>query len=547
MAGVECGFYRTQDVMYTRRGFFAVFFIGLTAAALAYYGLIHWRVIWMREPVALREPAVVIAMRGYLDPSAPRPYSLESFPEYTNLYGMGYIWAGAPFARWLPFSEYSNLRLANAFFLLLILIIIGSCGQETGWYVRGFFLVTTYCVFIRSASMAASPDVLGCLFYTLTWVVAVQGRFRPWSLVSSLAIGALAFLTKPYCVLGIAGVASYLFFFRSKKIGLIYSGGALALFGVIIVAIRNYYPYYFDAVVGVHAAATTHRLLHGLKQWGEFAALLPVPCYLALAGAVGFLKKSVPIVKFSIATDGPLIVGDLGATPYAWGSFVATAALAALLCWHGGAYLIYFWHLLLPLLALWLVGSSFAARPSLPFYCLNIAGLLALAPSLPLIGSSPGWLALQSSIQQLKNPYVDPYFEALQHRDKRPIPDNGQSEYILYAASVGSNPLLREMSKRFVEQYLRSIFDQRYDGVILVQNAYFHELVMEQIDQNYQFVASYKVRPYYYTFRTPIKFGVYDAPVLVLMPKSTLGGASPTDPEQAKSGHAKQEQPMSKP
>lgn len=514
--------------MHSSTRFSPLIFIALLATAVSFYGVIHWRVIWMQEPVALREPAVIIGMRGYLNPDAPRLYTLESLPEYTNLYGMGYIWAAAPFAKWLPFSEYSNLRLANAFFLAVLLITIVSSLQKADWFLRAFIVVAVYCIFVRSPSMAASPDVLGCLLYTLSWVVAVRGRFGAWPLVCSVVISAGAFLTKPYCVLGVGGIATYLFLFRSKKIGLAYTGGAGLFFVLSLLVVKHYYPYYFEAVVGVHAAATSRRLVHGLKQWGEFAALLPVCCILAAIVTAKFIKKQATSVKILIATEGPLINLDRPPTGYGWGAAVAAAALAVSLSWHGGAYLIYFSHLLLPLLVLSVSESDLRARIPLWVYCLNIASLLVLAPSLPLKGASHDWLVLQSAVRELANPYLDPYFESLR-RPGRPISDNGQSEYLLIAGSLGSEARLREMSRRFAKRYVQDFEEQKYDALILIRKAYFHVVANDQIEQNYQLVADYKVRPYYQSFLHPIRFGVDDAQVVVYLPKPRTNKVSPAN------------------
>jgi|GEM_PF-6127575 len=503
----------------TNQRLFSTVFWSLLVAVVGCYGFVHWRVIWQEQPLAIREPAIAIDTRGFLDPLAPRPYTLESIPAYTNLYGLGYLWLASPFVKFLPFSEYADLRLANAFFLCLLLILItNQTASKPTRVSKLFYLGAIYALFVRSPSMAASPDVLGCLLYTLAWVIAVRGDYNILPLFISIIIGIFAFLTKPYFLLIIPGVAGFLFLFRSKKVAIYYTLCAAGLFGITSLIILHFYPYYFTSVVGVHAAAASRKLLVALNQWGEFSLLLPIPCAIAVMNIIRYFRRKNQKFSIAAAWEKPALLHTSPPNGYAFGALVAAAALGLSLSWHAGAYMIYFWHLLLPLLALWILQLD----PNLQFnpwwYCANLGIILALCPAIPNDGATAGWNQLKATASSYGKVYLDPYFDPLLIDSESRLLDNSQSEYILQNRLQKSEPILKERTKAVISNSITLINNKYYNVMFIIDGFYCSDFLISVIHRNYHLVAGFSVKPYYYSFNEPRQFGRREVRVSVYVP-----------------------------
>jgi hypothetical protein len=497
---------------------FGKFLLGLLLlATVIYYGWIHWRILWLAEPLTLRESAWIVDVRGFLDPHAARPYTLESIPQYTNLYGMGYVWGAAPFGALLPFSAYANLRLANTFYLGLLLLVLWTGSPTGGILQRLFGLVLVYALFISSPSMAAGPDILGCLLYALAWVTAVRGHFKPGALFLSTSLAFLALLTKPYFVLVAGAIGSYLFLFHSKKNGLIYLSGVAALFAPGLWLVHSFHPYCFFEPFRVQQVEADLALMLGLRQWRDFIMLAPVPFCVCAWAITAPIRKGGGAIRFQWSLQDPLFSKSVSIAPYDWGALMALVALGGLLSWHTGAYLIYFWHLLLPLLVLGIMNRP-AMNPIWP--CLNVALLLCLCPSIPTAATSQDWIALGQLIAKHPNGYIDPYFEPLRPRGSPVTIENAQCEYLLAAGSAHGSPALSKHCNDFIHSFTDKIRARQFDCLVLVSGgAFLSSGFSTLIRGNYEIKASCELRPYYLSFRDRRSFGKVTRSALILTPR----------------------------
>jgi hypothetical protein len=502
----------------------------LLLVVAGYYFWIHWRVVCLVEPATIREPAWIANVKGFLDAGGARPFSYESFPGNTNVYGIGYIWAAAPFGRLFPSAEWIGLRLGNAFFLGVLLLIIAYAAGQAALRDRAFGLCLVYSLFVGSPSIAAGPDVLACVFYTLAWVIVEKGNLNPISLSLSVALGFLGFITKPYVVVVVPAIATYLFLFRSLQSALIYTGALLVFFGSGFWLLRHFYPLYFVSTFGAHLNVG-HHLWVAARQWGELLVLVPVPCF--LAGSLGWewIQKNARGVRLSVGWSKPLFAQCSPPSLYAWGSLTAAVALAAALSWRGGAHMIYFWHLLLPLLILLQLKQQSVSRGWL---CINLLVLLVLRPPPPATGTPEVWNLLRKVVAMHPRTYLDGFTVSLQtaelgdsHRE------NALSECILqmrkeYSAKAGSIAELiigKEQSHLLAraDQYVaaeqRDFLNQKYDAILLIEGIFFKEHILAAISQHYRITAGYYVYSYYLDFRNRLNFGQYPIRILLYEPR----------------------------
>jgi hypothetical protein len=203
--------------------------------------------------------------------------------------------------------------------------------------------------------------------------------------------------------------------------------------------------------------------------------------------------------------------------PYDWGALVALVALGGLLSWHTGAYLIYFWHLLLPLLVLGIMNRP-AMNPIWP--CLNVALLLYLCPSIPTAETSQDWIALGQLIAKHPNGYIDPYFEPLRPRGSAVTIENAQCEYLLAVGSAHGSPELRAHCNDFIHGFADKIRTRQFDCLVLVSGgAFLSHAFLPLIMENYEITASCELRPYYLSFRDRRSFGKITRYALILAPR----------------------------
>jgi hypothetical protein len=504
----------------------------LFSLVLGYYGTVHWRVLWLAEPATVRETALTADVNGFLANDAARPYTLESIPGRTNLYGIGYLWVAAPFVEVLPFTSTVDLRIGNAVLLLVLLGLI-AWGRTAKWNVYGTFaLLLVYALYVSSPSVAAAPDIAGCVWYVLAYVVVARRNFGRWALGASVVFGFLALLTKPYLVLVVPAIASYLLLFRSVRAAANYTLLVGIVFGVGLMLVARVYPYYFISVFAVHLGAVFRDPLIALQQWREFILLAAVPSVGGAVGAWMWWRKKPAGIRFQCHWSDPLITGCRPVTIYGWGAVVAATALAASLAWHTGAHLIYFWHLLLPLLVLQEPPRILLHRGCL---AANLALLLVWRPPLPPGESSHEWRQLQAFIATKPRVYLDPYLQALRPDELgRPDVANAQSDYLLGLAIAGGDvggaedkaemiarslagqsPTLRNFAQAYVIRDKRAFARAEYDAVLLTERIFYQEHVMPEIRRNYQITSVQQLYPYYFSFRDRTTFGLIPLRIFV--------------------------------
>lgn len=501
----------------------------LVAAVLGYYGLVHWRVIWLVEPATAREGAMVVNVEGLLDPSAPRPFSLESIPRYANVYGVGYLWGGAPFVKWLPFTTAESLRIANAAFLAVLLSLMCFALRKAPPVSRWFAVALVYGLFVSSPSIAASPDVMASALYFFGWVLVAEFGSRWWALVVSVLIGALAVLTKPYVLLLIPGVASYLFLFRSLRSGIGYCLLAVGIFAPTLWVIGVVYPCYWAAVVGTNWEFSLGDLHTAVSQWKEFVVLVPVPSLFAGLVLWGWGLACCRSARLSWRWREPFFRNINAIDCYLWGALVGAAALAGSLSWNDGAHMTYFWHLLLPLL----VMGVLRCRSVHPLWlCLNLVVLLVLRPPLPAVGLPDGWRQLQMIVARHDNIYLDPFLAAL-HPPERPgrEGDNAHSEYLLSYGPYSDFAGLEDRTMAFMRAQRLAFETQVYDGIMLTDHTFYFEHLKPFIHANYRVAGVFTVRSYYTNFRDRRSFGRTAHRVVYYQPIHRDQGSGPVHSE----------------
>jgi hypothetical protein len=244
----------------------------------------HYDLVVFPWPIQFRETAILLTTDLLL--KGGNPFLIANQPEYTNVYGMIYNCFVYPFAVFFGPTLTLHKAVAGMFTLGCCLLQFHVMRRKgVPWHYSLAGALVFYAALLYGKTSLAEPDSTGTFFYLLTGYIPWLMGFSRRSLILSILCGIVAFYTKPYFVLMAPCVASYLFFFVSRKEGVLYSFAFIALFSCSVLGASQLFETYFYNTFLVHAnysGADTDHLLGQLKEFCRFNREL------ILAGAVGF-------------------------------------------------------------------------------------------------------------------------------------------------------------------------------------------------------------------------------------------------------------------
>jgi len=486
---------------------------GLAVLVLLPYLWIHARVIADPMPVTVREAAFIQQTDALLDPAAPSLYAWAGQPENANLYGPLYPLVVAPAAWLAPAQPYGAHRVMVAAFLVAGAVLLGGAVARTGGWAQGVVAgIWYYVAQVGTPSIAAGPDLLATLFYVgALGVVGWWGwGWRP--VAASIALGLAGLLTKPYVVLVVPGLLTYLFLFVSPRRGLLAGAATALVVGLGGWILAQLWPAYFFSVFGLHATFASRLFSELVSQVREFSGLnFALLALLVPLLAARWSRPAWTFVRpWTRRWDAPLL-----AAPPSWEAWMVLSAAVVLLGslgWHGGAFLIYFNHLLLPPLLLLTLGRAALLSPAgrsswRPLLlAANLLWLGWLRPAVPDPQPVPLFRATDRVL-------VDPLLEPVARRHPGiDVVDGGQTEYlVLHALTQGDGPA-RQAAQRWEQDLARRLHEGVYDHLLL--GNYYHRRVLVMkgepsnfLLQHYELVGYQSVRPYFLSFRQRDRYG----------------------------------------
>ena len=419
--------------------------VALWAAAalvVGYHAAVEIASIPLGEPMGFWETVYASIAREW-----PHGYQWGHFIAGHDNYGPGYPAFCRPFL--FVFTDvYVAHRVANLFCLAaacILLAVLLRGNRCPGSVVAGVVGIA-FALNAGSYSIQARPDFLVMLEVTAllgAGQLAAMGRLSAWRFGLAAGLLALAaYLTKPYAAFAWGATLGYLWFFRPVR----YAGVAtlvstpILLFGVWVYARAN--PLYFFETFRAHLAHNDPSFSWLVHQTSDFFLLA---CGLCGAAAVGCLLQ---------LRRGPRLLGGSGRATastdvrgyWVWHCVLAAGVLSAVLGWHTGAYLTYYFHLLL--VPLCVVGAACAAprdQEKQPLWAsglllINLLVLILVAPPLPR--ADPGWDALRDDVARQRGlVLVDAVMEPLvRERPQVALADTGMAAYALHELSLFAHP-----------------------------------------------------------------------------------------------------------
>jgi len=385
----------------------------------------------------LTEGATIAQVRAIM--SGIGIYGLDAQPEFFNLYGIGYPF----FHTGISYFAGDTLRagrfasgalIVASTFLMFIVLRRKTSSINSLVFCAFFYAACTY-----GQTPLDRPDALGLFVYVSGMALIEMSEPSAPSVLGVISISFLGFLVKPYfMVIGPLGI-SYIFLFRSYRMGIIYASIWLAAFCVLLLALNATMPFYITDVVAAQSVAsdttiTVKSTEYMLRQVVAFLGFIAGPLWLGLVGL------GARIVRRPRDQDR-----------YHWrwtfagyGFVVTGLILVTKLGYSTGNWLVYFFDLLLPFFMVWLAEQAPTLQdlPS-PIAALVVVGIGASSAFTSYHGLwSPrvlgqiemAWQQVAQDVQSHGKVLGSPAISALLVAEHRAVFDTGHTGYFPLSA-----------------------------------------------------------------------------------------------------------------
>lgn len=354
--------------------------------------------MWFTHPFSnsYEEYGTVATMNSYLE--GVNPFSFESFPQRTFIYGPLYAWLCSFLYSLFGFhcDHLLFCRFVSAFFLIstevLVIITIKKRLNPSVDKLTRLLLLAIAATSLLAVSWQITPIsgysntfgvFLTALFYVL---ITSKDRHKVWSLTLCSLFSLIAFFVKQYFIIVFVVAFVQLVIQRAKKQALFLLVSFIGFAVIAFVLCQAFMP----TCLYVLVEAMSHQqisILHGVKQFG-IIFLFYFPFFAALL----YVLKTDKIAFHNVPAT------------YKSGILVSLICLAVLSC-NEGAYLWYFYHLLLlPLVICGTIALSYIKtewQPIILLLCVIFSvfhiTLTTIAPAYP----KEATLALEMQLKEL--------------------------------------------------------------------------------------------------------------------------------------------------
>lgn len=411
------------------------------------------RQISINSPLEIREGAVVITTD--LLAKGQNPYSLLNMPVYANVYGIFYNLIVLPFANIFGVS-FAVHRLVSLVFIVLSCYLVYKLllDSKIPKYLSVFGVSLLFCqITLKGYDILARPDSLGLSLFLLSLLIPFYKKFSFNSLVVGALFGILAFLTKPYFILGIFYLGIYLFFFKSKKRGFCFLVTSLLTLSAVALIMNYLFETYLINTVFSHLEVAGNDSGHLKKQVAEY-----IKWNFGIITAFGIAlfyyrkKKRIDLISFSLIASILVVFLKMGL--------------------HSGNYMTYFTQLITPFflfVALKFISKNVKSAVRLLISTLLLVNILywyhqSTSAQFNVGKNTEYWIKWEELLSSQNNVYNSPLVAHVLARQNKPIYDTGQTEYYLPGAKLANElGLDKEAYPRYLE-YKRGIINDVTEG-----------------------------------------------------------------------------------
>ena len=467
----------------------------------------HWSMIGAPFLLEYREGSVLTVGQHIL--GGLNPFTLESLPENTYVYGFIYPYLGAPVA-WLFGDLLLGYRLTSALFIFLCsaLILIALRREKIPWGLALIGAAIFHAYQLQWLVYTARCDSLGLFFF----LVAIYWPYwRGWS-YRSLAVSSVlciaAFYTKPYFLYSLAVVGLFVLLFQSKKKAMFFGSALIVVASASAIVVNLIFPTFFLANIFLHTNYAIENFGHLVwqlevftqKMWPLLVALLSGLLwwgYWRLRNGLRFRIR--PFRRF----DEPVFKPEMNF--HLFGFLMGFAVIVLVLGKHGGNFMIYLYQFMLP----FLITASFTVR----FPHREKLYLGYVLPFVALVSLLFGWKTARDQffvtpvqiggeadvvrlISEAERVYSTPVFVPQLIEQEKKVWDNGLTQYFKkhsYPEFLsGVLPPLSETEGRWSEYQMdlsNKVKNQYFDLIVL--NGNFGDVVdRDSVEENYELLRT---------------------------------------------------------
>jgi hypothetical protein len=464
------------------------FFLLLVGALFSILWSIIFSVITITIPyqIELREGAAQVVTRLLL--SGENPYTFEHQPLAVNIYGLGYNLSALPFAALFGNTLIVHRSITLAFIVLSAIMVFAVVYKGR----KDISLALTAAAFVMigligNAGIGAFSSATGAFFLLASVMVPFLRSYNKSSLALSAILALFAFYTKPYFVVAVGLVASFLFLFVSKKAGVLYTLFFLFLFAVAFGLVRSLFPlYFFNSLIinmSMSQLGWAHMWLQLSNLFLIFLPILALSIFVLVAERIKTKNEQRQVYKktdFFFKWEEPFFNYVLDYCLYLFLFVLLTFVL--ILGRHMGNYMNYAYQLIVPTFFCWFFSRinldkkiSFIASLLVVFNLFSWQSVL-LNPHILEQKNSKEWARLFSYVHSSTN-ILNSQVEASEviRLGLTPI-DTGQTIVYYQVKPFPKNPFIGINYEDIVADGVKytnsidqSIQKQRFDTVISVE------------------------------------------------------------------------------
>jgi hypothetical protein len=523
---------RNSFLLFNALCIFFVLFIIFRTLSYHYALILHPYQLQYREGVTLLMAEKMMA--------GENPYSIDNHPYWASVYGVMYHVFSFPFAK-LFGNTFLAHRLVSAFWGL-------CCAGLVAWILKRQHIMLVYCLaggaivyssLLYHKTLTAEPDSLGLFCFLFALYICHEANFSVRSLFIAAVLSLLGFYTKIYFILGIPVLCSYLFLFRSKSQGIIYS--ILVLLFCILFLIVGYLfiPSFFVFLFNPQVVANQgYDLGYSVFQMKSFIelniGLLAVGLLLLCLSLLKYLKINKENTSFPFANkpsnshkkeifsyinitdwNKPFLIGS-AINLYTYTFFVTLFIVSFVIGGSIGAYLYYHFTFLTPFLVIVILSATknqlqidislnqyktVQMNGQSLFIILVMMGVLSLFLNKGKLKSISNqeiadWEKARTYIKEHKNILNTPSVTNFMQQEGKKNYDNGHIEYLvsckdksMIAWLQSDLTALNQKTKNYKQEISNKIANKEFDLIMLDGGSTWH-LSENDLQKNYQKVDS---------------------------------------------------------
>lgn len=405
------------------------------------------------------------------------PFTLDTYPEYYNSYGILNNLLVLPFA-WIFGNSLVLHRIVNEVCIIIaILLVIFYKRKPTNWPLLLAGVCSFYLFYHINTNISVRPDGLGVLLYISSIIVVSRNEYSRKSTWGSAIFSILAFFTKPYYILGWY-LVGFVFMFKDWKFFLLSNLIFHLLFIIICIGVNAIFPLYFYETIFAYASSigdmsySLNQMIMSIKR------LMPIIVVVGVYVLTGLWRKNSDNIKCI------------------WEWFVILFIISLVLIYplgtNDGAYFTYHAQLLAPILLAMMVDVL--EKDSLQNVWVQLLVLLCCVYAyikVPLMHKANirDWQKLEKYVNYSENCYNDPGIAPLLISKDKPIVDDGVSAFVydfevrpLTQFLFQKDSLLLKRKNEYVNTIDENIRGFKYDYAIISQHAVKQFLNYECID-----------------------------------------------------------------